>query len=186
MTIKENVHQSQPDRLKQIRTFNYQFDATLHDHVVAFGHRLILRYQQVLAEWHALDFVDLLQRTHELFQVPDVANRWREAFSYIHVDEAQDTSDSEYSIISKLYPGNQVMMCGDYFQTIYEWCGSKPKKVFRRFSDECTPKTIVFEKKYRSTKILLGAAQHYLSDSFGQQEVTQFLQEQLPMDSVEQ
>lgn len=183
--VISQLHTDQPEKLKQLCSVNYQFDKKLYDQVLKAGHLLIQRYQEVLAERHALDFVGLIQRTHELFQIPEVVQRWREAFSFIHVDEVQDTSDSEYTIVSKLFPGNIVMMCGDYFQTIYEWRGSKPHEVFRRFKNEYTPKTIIFDQNYRSTKTLLGAAQHYLSDAFGQTNVTEFHQEQLPMDSVE-
>ena len=54
-------------------------------------------------------------------------------YKYINIDEVQDTSFLEYSIIEKIFGNNNILICGDVFQTIYKWRGSEPNKIFDKF-----------------------------------------------------
>ena len=78
----------------------------------------------------------------------------------------QDTSSLEYSIIEKIFGDNNILICGDIFQTIYKWRGSDPYKIFEHFKEKYNPKEIVFVKNYRATKNLTNASLNYLKNAF--------------------
>ena len=139
--------------------------ATL-DFVEKYGDRLVEEYDKALHERHGMDFNDLLIKVHSLFQDKSITDRWNKKFKYIHIDEVQDTSQVEYSIISTLFAQNNVMMCGDYFQTIYEWRGSNPHDIFSMFKQDCSPINIIFNENYRATQNLLEASHGYLENTF--------------------
>ena len=88
------------------------------------GLQVLMEYEWRLRSLNGLDFADLITRVHQIFQRPEVANRWRQRYSYIAVDEMQDTSELEYEVMNTMWKGNHILLCGDYFQTIYEWRGS--------------------------------------------------------------
>ena len=155
------------DELKKICIDeNKRFNNELFKFIANYGHKLVGLYDRTLHERHGLDFNDLLLKVYELFEDEHIASKWRKKFKYIHIDEVQDTSIFEYSIISKLFYENNIMICGDYFQTIYEWRGSNPKNVLNKFENQYTPITIIFDKNYRSTKTLLNASYDYLKNAF--------------------
>lgn len=131
-----------------------------------YGDRLVEEYDKALHERHGMDFNDLLIKVSSLFKDQSIADRWSQAFKYIHIDEVQDTSKVEYSIISKLFAENNIMMCGDYFQTIYEWRGSNPHDIFSMFKADCSPINVIFNENYRATQTLLEASHGYLENTF--------------------
>ena len=79
----------------------------------------------------------------------------------------QDTSEVEYTVISRLFPGHNILLCGDYFQTIYEWRGSYPEYIWKEFRAGYHPRDITFIQNYRSTQLLLDAAQTFLFRGMG-------------------
>jgi DNA helicase-2/ATP-dependent DNA helicase PcrA len=56
-------------------------------------------------------------------------------------------------------------------QTIYEWRGSEPGQVIRRFKQEFNPVTFTLNENYRATRILLNAA-HSFASTFKQRHAT--------------
>lgn len=145
---------------------NYRPHSDVLDFIMKFGDRLVEEYNKALHERHGLDFNDLLIEVNHLFKNEDISNAWRSKFKYIHIDEVQDTSEVEYDIISKLFSKNNIMMCGDYFQTIYEWRGSNPTHIFNKFKRDYSPITIIFDENYRATQVLLEASEGYLKNAF--------------------
>jgi len=148
-------------------TPQYKTDYGLIKELEQSGYALIEKYNACLAERHGLDFNDLLIQTHELLKNEMVLRAWRGKYKYLHIDEAQDTNEIEYGIISKLFPGNNIMLCADYFQTIYEWRGSAPLKTLDLFKRDYRPVEIHFLENYRATRKLLRASSGYLDNAFG-------------------
>lgn len=91
------------------------------------------------------------------------------------IDEMQDTSSFEYTMLEKLFPANNIMLCGDEFQTIYEWRGSNPQKILTAFTEKYNPLIINFNENYRSTKITFRNGIQYLNKSFLQRNYPTFL-----------
>ena len=132
------------------------------------GLQVLMEYEWRLRSLNGLDFADLITRVHQIFQRPEVANRWRQRYSYIAVDEMQDTSELEYEVMNTMWKGNHILLCGDYFQTIYEWRGSNPMTLIDRYCREYNPIELVFDTNYRSNQMLFKGAFSMLKDMFPQ------------------
>ena len=130
------------------------------------GGLLVSAYDNALRMAHGMDFCDLINIAYELLKNPEVQVAWSSYFKYWCIDEVQDTSRLEYSVLERLFGQNNVIMCGDFFQTIYEWRGSQPDLIFDRFYGEYQPRLVVFNKNYRSTRILLDSSYYYLKKRF--------------------
>ncbi|BDB01242.1 3'-5' exonuclease [Clostridium botulinum] len=145
----------------------YMVDKTLVDYLKIYGYLMMISYDKKLYERHGLDFNDLIIKVYDLFQKEKITTYWREKYKFIHIDEMQDTSEIEYNIVSKLFKNNNIMISGDYYQTIYEWRGSNPTIIFDKYKKEYNPEFIVFDKNYRSSEILLKASYEFLLNAFG-------------------
>lgn len=131
--------------------------------LVNYGHILLKKYDLILKERHGMDFSDLVVKCYEIFEDDEIAIRWRNKYKFIQVDEIQDTSLLEYSIIEKLAKGNNLSFFGDTNQTIYGWRGSKPFHILDSFKKNFLPiKEIHLTTNYRSTDTLLNASCSYL------------------------
>jgi DNA helicase-2/ATP-dependent DNA helicase PcrA len=118
------------------------------------------RYNRRLADNHALDFADLVARVAGLFsEDPEALARWQGRFSWIQVDEMQDTNLAEYAVISALAREHKnLALFGDFDQTVYEWRGSAPSLILRRFRQEFAPvREVKLARNYRSTAAILDA-----------------------------
>lgn len=152
---------------KLCRNYDGSYDTAMEQWLATNGLTLLCQYDAALSANHAVDFADLITGVCELFHDPEICRRWRERFAYISVDEMQDTSEIEYALISQLFPGRNILLCGDYFQTIYEWRGSYPDLILRRFTENYKPRRITFTVNYRSTQLLLHATAACLVNLFG-------------------
>lgn len=157
------------NKMKEICSINNRFDHELMEYIRNYGYLIVEAYNSSLWERHALDFNDLMLKVFELFKDRNIVEKWRKAFKYIHIDEVQDTSIVEYNIISKLFPGNTVLMCGDYFQTIYGWRGSKPEIILNNYVNGFNANIIFFNENYRATETLLNASSGFLERAFGEE-----------------
>lgn len=118
-------------------------------------------YQRRLAAHHALDFSDLIFYARAMLEtVPDIRDRWEQRFSMVQVDEMQDTHLSEYQVLRALARRcRNLVLAGDFDQTIYEWRGSTPDEVLRHFhSDFPEAREFSFVENYRSTRTLIEVA----------------------------
>lgn len=143
---------------------NYREDLlqAFEDH----GEKIILDYNKALHAMHGLDFSDLIANASELFRHEDIQARWASRYKYINIDEVQDTSEIEYNIISRLFADNNLLLCGDYFQTIYAWRGSNPAIIRSKYVKEYAPHEYVFYENYRATRLLLNASYELLDNQF--------------------
>lgn len=141
-------------------------------------------YCKELKETDGLDYDDLIIKTHELFSSPETFERWKSRYKLIIVDEVQDTSVLEYDTIKKLF-GCRVLMCGDTFQTIYEWRGSSPRYIIDSFVREYGAKIVRLDENYRSTKTLCHAGYGYLKNTFGDI-VSKYVPEGLKINSAQE
>ena len=122
--------------------------------------RAYQRYQDLMWENHALDFDDLLLQAVLLFrQVAEVRERYQERYEHILVDEFQDTNNAQYELV-RLLSGRwrNVFAVGDEDQSIYRWRGADYRNVMRFRQDFPDAQTVLLEHNYRSTQIILDAA----------------------------
>lgn len=117
-------------------------------------------YQELLNNSKAVDFDDLLLRSARLLQEwPQVRDRWRARFAYIHVDEYQDTNRVQYDLL-RLLTNEQRNVCvvGDEDQSIYRWRGADVSILLSFSQDFPSAKVVRLERNYRSTQAILDAA----------------------------
>lgn len=152
--------------LKFNKTFNQQQNDNLTKFFQFDGLNIIINYELALQQMHGLDYKDLIANAYRLFQDENICSSWRKRYKCIMIDEMQDTSSFEYTMLEKLFPANNIMLCGDKFQTIYEWRGSNPQKILTAFTKKYNPLIINFNENYRSTKLLLEMAYNTLINLF--------------------
>ncbi|MFC1529059.1 ATP-dependent helicase, partial [Candidatus Latescibacterota bacterium] len=124
-------------------------------------------YEKLLKEAGAFDFDDLLARPVELFgKYPDTLKEWQNRFSYILVDEYQDTNHTQY-LLMKLLSGDSgnVTVVGDDDQSIYSWRGANIRNILEFESDFTNAATFRLEQNYRSTGIILKAANAVMANN---------------------
>lgn len=116
-----------------------------------------------------IDFADLLLKVQRLWQLnPSILSQYQERFRAILVDEFQDTNAIQYSWIQLLAgPNNHVMIVGDDDQSIYGWRGAQPDNIFRFCKDFQEASTIRLEQNYRSTSVILQAANALIAHNSG-------------------
>lgn len=131
-------------------------------------------YQSFLASNNALDFDDLLVKTHELFiEFPDILKRYQNRFEYIHIDEFQDTNHIQYQI-AKLLAGEHknIFVVGDEDQCIYSWRGANIQNIRNFQNDFEDYKMLKLEQNYRSTKQILTVANKLIKNNNARNEKT--------------
>ena len=108
----------------------------------------------------AMDFDDLLLRTNELLtRFPAVLAQYQDRFRYILVDEYQDTNHSQYLIVRALADRFQnICVVGDDAQSIYAFRGANINNILNFQKDYDGVKMYRLEQNYRSTKMIVGAA----------------------------
>lgn len=126
-------------------------------------------YQHRLAESNALDFDDLIFKTVYLLRThPEVLEHYQRKFSYVNVDEYQDTNPAQFELTKLLSSGkHNLMVVGDDDQSIYKFRGATIKNIlqFDTVFKDC--RIIKLEENYRSTSCILGAANSVIRHNFG-------------------
>ncbi|SQB60739.1 ATP-dependent DNA helicase [Clostridium perfringens] len=173
-TVIDEIFKFREEKINGVCTNKGNLNLNLKNYIKFHGHELVTLYDSKLREDHALDFNDLIILTKELFKDEKVVRALKNKFKYINIDEVQDTSIIEYSIIEKLFEGNNVLICGDFFQTIYSWRGSDPEMIFNKFKEKYNPVEIVFSKNYRATKNLNKASLEFLNNAFSSKVSTMY------------
>lgn len=122
-------------------------------------------YQNRLSILNSADFGDLLLLSLNLLKNnADILDRYQNIFSYILVDEYQDTNIAQYLWLRLLSQKNYNIACvGDDDQSIYGWRGAEVDNILRFESDYPGAKIIRLEENYRSTQKILGAASGIIS-----------------------
>ena len=122
-------------------------------------------YQNLMREREALDFDDLLSYTIKLLKNnPEILNKYQNQFSYVLVDEYQDTNQAQY-LLTKLFGGKERNICivGDFSQSIYSFRGADFRNLEKFKKDFPDAVTFPLSQNYRSTQKILDAAYSVIS-----------------------
>ena len=126
-------------------------------------------YQQKLRQSGVMDFDDILLQTNILLKDnPDALEEISGRFSYILVDEYQDTNYAQYLILKKLAARHHnICVVGDDSQSIYAFRGAKIENIlnFKKDYPEC--RVLRLERNYRSTANIVGAANSVIAKNEG-------------------
>ncbi|MBD5240278.1 MAG: UvrD-helicase domain-containing protein [Bacteroidales bacterium] len=109
---------------------------------------------------NAMDFDDLLYFTNVLFRDnPDILHHYQEFFSYVLVDEYQDTNFAQHLIVNMLTrQSGKLCVVGDDAQSIYSFRGANIDNILQLKRQYPTLRTFKLEQNYRSTRVITNAA----------------------------
>ena len=146
------------DFRKQARDFYQQKVADVYEY-----------YERELRKNNTLDFDDLLLVAVKLLQSNEaVLDKYSKRFRYVMIDEYQDTNHAQY-LLAKLLASHwkNIAVVGDADQSIYAWRGADIQNIldFEKDYPNCT--SIKLEQNYRSTKIILDAANAVIENNEG-------------------
>ena len=149
------------DYRKQSRDFYQQKVADVYEY-----------YERELRKNNALDFDDLLLIAVKLLQSnAAVLEKYSKRFKYVMIDEYQDTNHAQYLLAYLLSSHwKNIAVVGDADQSIYAWRGADIQNIldFEKDYPNCT--SIKLEQNYRSTKIILDAANAVIDNNEGRPE----------------
>lgn len=149
------------DYRKQARDFYQQKVADVYEY-----------YERELRKNNALDFDDLLLVAVKLLQSnAAVLDKYSKRFRYVMIDEYQDTNHAQYLLAYLLSSHwKNIAVVGDADQSIYAWRGADIQNIldFEKDYPNCT--SIKLEQNYRSTKIILDAANAVIDNNEGRPE----------------
>ena len=124
-------------------------------------------YQKVLKDNNALDFDDLIFKTVELFKLDkEVLSYYQDRFTYIMVDEYQDTNTAQFELIRLLAMKHKnLCVVGDDDQSIYKFRGANIYNILNFEKHFPEAKVIKLEQNYRSTQNILDAANAVIANN---------------------
>jgi DNA helicase-2/ATP-dependent DNA helicase PcrA len=129
--------------------------------------RIFVEYQKRNFKAGAMDFDDLLYQTNILLRdFPEILLKYQNKFRYILVDEYQDTNFSQYVIIKQLAAKFQnICVVGDDAQSIYAFRGANIQNILNFEKDYPDLKMFKLEQNYRSTKVIVEAANKIIANN---------------------
>ncbi len=117
-------------------------------------------YAKLCLEECLVDFDDLLVKPVRMFEEDEeLRQKYVERFPYILVDEFQDTNPVQYRLLRLLGEHRNICVTGDPDQAIYGWRGADITNILNFEQDYAPCKKVLLEQNYRSTKVVLRAAQ---------------------------
>lgn len=124
-------------------------------------------YVKVLKRNNSVDFDDLLLFPVKLFvKDKEILSHYQEKFKYILIDEYQDTNEVQYKLSKLLNEKYQnLFVVGDPDQSIYAFRGANYKNILNFERDYQNTKVIPLEENYRSTKMILDAANSVIKNN---------------------
>lgn len=124
-------------------------------------------YQSYLRENQLLDFDDLLIYPLELLtDYKEVRELYQNRFDHVLVDEFQDTDVIQYKILKILGQKHKnLFVVGDPDQSIYGFRGANYNNS-NLFLKDYNAQEIVLDKNYRSTNLILNAANKLIANNF--------------------
>ena len=117
-------------------------------------------YQKNIEDNNLVDFDDLLKLTYEILEQEDELRREiSKKYTYIMVDEYQDTNELQFKLLELLASEhNNLCVVGDDDQSIYGWRGANIRNILEFAEIFSNTKTVKLETNYRSKKEILDAA----------------------------
>ncbi len=138
------------------------------------------KYEEMLKKADAMDFDDIIVNTVKLLKEnPDVLEYYQRRFRYVMVDEYQDTNHAQYVLTSLLAGGyRNICVVGDDDQSIYKFRGATIENILSFEEQYEDTQVIRLEQNYRSTSIILDAANAVIKNNAGRKGKTLWTQQE--------
>ncbi|GHV19697.1 DNA helicase [Spirochaetia bacterium] len=127
------------------------------------------KYEEALARCGNVDFGDLIKKPVEILRAnPNVAERLRDRFRVIMVDEYQDANIAQFELLKEI-SGDNTYICvvGDDDQSIYRFRGAEVRNILefpKIFGDADIIRLV---RNYRSTSQILQVASSVIKHNSG-------------------
>lgn len=127
-------------------------------------------YANRCAQAGAMDFDDLLVKTYALLvSKPEVLEKYQKRFTYVMIDEFQDTNPAQYAIVKLLSQKHRnICVVGDDAQSIYAFRGATIRNILNYETDYPELKTYKLEQNYRSTQRIVAIANEVIAANSNQ------------------
>jgi len=134
------------------------------------------KYEVIKKSENAYDFDDLLTVPLDLLKNnADVREKYQAMWSYIHIDEYQDTNSVQYELAKIISaPQNNICVVGDADQNIYSWRGATIEHILHFEEEYPDAQLIVLEENYRSSQTILSAANDVIAKNINRKEKIAF------------
>lgn len=155
-----NIISREKGNLNSVEDFHLAIqgeNSTSHHELIA---RIWAEYEKKLHQEKALDFDDLLLKSYKILKnKKEILEKYQRIWTYIHIDEYQDTNKVQYMIVKLLAEKNKnICVVGDIDQNIYSWRGADIKNILNFERDYPEAKIVLLEENYRSTQNILAVA----------------------------
>ncbi len=136
-------------------------------------------YQERLEKSGGADFGDLLWKTERLCRHPIVGPHLAGRFDHVLVDEFQDTNRVQYDFVQHLSSAtNNLCVVGDDDQSIYAWRGADVRNILDFERDHPDAHVVKLEQNYRSTQVILDAANAVIAKNWERKDKHLFTEQQ--------
>ncbi len=127
--------------------------------------QLYTRYQAEKSRLGLMDYDDILLYAHTFLQkLPELLHRFQRHYPYLNVDESQDISPVQLSILRLLSPeGKGLFMVGDEDQSIYGFRGAGPEGILQFTKLFPTGQVVRMEQNFRSRPEILARCGQFIA-----------------------
>lgn len=128
-------------------------------------YKIYKEYENYKIKNKIMDFDDQLKYAYTILKsYKSIRQKFMNRYTYINVDEAQDTSKIQHEII-KLLVNKNIFMVGDEDQSIYKFRAAYPKALldFEKVYEDS--KVLYMETNYRSTPEILQIANNFIKQN---------------------
>lgn len=151
------------------------YSVTVDSYIKSVVLEVYKEYGGRLKAANALDFDDLLLFFRQILDIPEVVEYFHSRFQYFMVDEYQDTNMLQYEIVRILASKTRnLCVVGDDWQGIYSWRGANIENILSFKKDYPEALVINLEENYRSTQIIIDAANSVIKNNTNQMKKTLF------------
>jgi len=161
-----NNQKDQGIRASYFNSFNHSKNYSYPPELI----QAYLNYEQLCNQNSLVDFAELLLRAYELWtKNKNLLAHYQSRFKALLVDEFQDTNQIQYLWLKALSHNTTtplpILVVGDDDQSIYGWRGAQVGNL-ASFQKDFSPVTLIrLEENYRSTPIILNAANSLISNN---------------------
>ncbi|MCX5773710.1 MAG: UvrD-helicase domain-containing protein [Fusobacteria bacterium] len=153
-------------KLKESGTTPIEYEKIVRYPVEKAMAQIYMEYNKILRASNSVDFSDILLLSRDLLEIPQVLEKVQKRYTYIMVDEYQDTNKIQYDIVNYIAKRHKnLCVVGDEDQSIYGFRGADISNILNFEKDYKSAKVVKLEQNYRSTETILGAANEVIKNN---------------------